>query len=294
MMMTHADNSRSGEVILRFSCADQPGIVATVATFFCEKGFNIRESSQFEDRQTRQFFMRTVFESTGDCPSMAGLQEDFQTVAERYAMDWQLHDNAYRPRVVIAVSKWGHCLNALLNAWKLDSLPVDIVAVVSNHETMRSLADWYGLPYHHLPVDAANKHQQEAKMLELFAEKQADLLVLARYMQILSNEACIKLTGRAINIHHSFLPGFKGARPYHQAHARGVKLIGATAHYVTPDLDEGPIIEQAVERVTHANTPEQLVEIGRDIETVVLQRAVHWHAEHRVLLNGNKTVVFKP
>lgn len=295
MTMNKADKGHKSEVILRFSCADKPGIVATVATFFCEKGFNIRESSQFEDRETRQFFMRTVFERTGDSgPSVSSLQADFRPIADSYAMDWQLHDNAYRPRLVIAVSKWGHCLNTLLNAWKLGSLPVDIVAVVSNHDTMRSLVDWYGLPYHHLPVDAADKERQETQLLELFADKQADLLVLARYMQILSDNTCAALAGRAINIHHSFLPGFKGAKPYHQAHARGVKLIGATAHYVTPELDEGPIIEQAVERVTHANTPEQLVEIGRDIEAVVLQRAVHWHAEHRVLLNGNKTVVFKP
>jgi formyltetrahydrofolate deformylase len=195
---------------------------------------------------------------------------------------------------LIAVSRWGHCLNTLLNSWKLGSLPVEIVGVVSNHEAMRSVVEWYGLAYHYLPVEPAGKNEQEARLLNLFADSEAELLVLARYMQILSDQACAVLTGKAINIHHSFLPGFKGARPYHQAHARGVKLIGATAHYVTSDLDEGPIIEQAVERVSHANTPEQLVEIGRDIESVVLQRAVHWHAEHRVLLNGNKTVVFRP
>lgn len=293
--MKQAEKSHNEEVILRFSCADQPGIVASVATFFCEKGFNIRESSQFEDRETRRFFMRTVFQGTSEGgASMSSVRADFHSIAKAYAMDWELHDTAYRPRVIIAVSKWGHCLNTLLNAWKLGSLPVDIVAVVSNHDTMRSLVDWYGLPYHYLPVDPADKQRQEAQLLELFADQRADLLVLARYMQILSDKLCSELSGRAINIHHSFLPGFKGARPYHQAHARGVKLIGATAHYVTPELDEGPIIEQAVERVTHANTPEQLVEIGRDIEAVVLQRAVHWHAEHRVLLNGNKTVVFKP
>lgn len=293
--MKQTAHNRNGEVILRFACADQPGIVATVATFFCEQGFNIRESSQFEDRETRQFFMRTVFEGPdGDGVALARLQKDFQAIAKGYAMDWELHDNAYRPRVIIAVSKWGHCLNNLLNGWKLGSLPVDIVAVVSNHTTMEPLVKWYGLPYYYLPVDTNNKRGQEEQLLQLFAEKKADLLVLARYMQILSDDTCAKLAGRAINIHHSFLPGFKGARPYHQAHARGVKLIGATAHYVTPELDEGPIIEQSVERVNHANTPEQLVEIGRDIEAVVLQRAVHWHAEHRVLLNGHKTVVFKP
>lgn len=283
------------EIVLRLSCADQPGIVASVASFFCEQGFNIRESSQFEDRDSRQFFMRTVFEASSEGgPGRDQLKESFGEIAERYGMDWELHDNSYRPRVLIAVSQWGHCLNSLLNSWKLGSLPVDIVGVVSNHEVMRSLVEWYGLPYHYLPVAPNNKSEQEEKLLQLFSKAGADLLVLARYMQILSGRACDVLAGRAINIHHSFLPGFKGARPYHQAYARGVKLIGATAHYVTPDLDEGPIIEQAVERVNHANTPEQLVEIGRDIEAVVLQRAVHWHAEHRVLLNGSKTVVFRP
>ncbi|MEX1031991.1 MAG: formyltetrahydrofolate deformylase [Cellvibrionaceae bacterium] len=293
--MEQTENRRAAEIILKFSCADQPGIVATVATFFRDQGFNIRESSQFEDRDTQQFFMRTVFDSSErGGPSIASVQTGFQSIATTYGMNWELHDNTYRARVVIAVSNWGHCLNALLNSWKLGSLPVDIVAVVSNHPTMRSLVEWYGLPYHHFPVDSGNKAEQEAQILELFTQADADFLVLARYMQILSDQACRVLAGRAINIHHSFLPGFKGAKPYHQAHARGVKLIGATAHYVTPELDEGPIIEQAVERVNHANTPEQLVEIGRDIEAVVLRRAVRWHAEHRVLLNGNKTIVFKP
>lgn len=295
-MQEHEVNKHSGcpEVVLRFSCADQPGIVAAVATFFCEQGFNIRESSQFEDRDSRQFFMRTVLESVdAQAPPLERLQAKFTDIGERYGMDWQLHDHRHKPRVLIAVSKWGHCLNSLLNSWKLGSLPVDIVGVVSNHDVMRPLVEWYGLPYHYLPVDPSTKSEQEAKLLDLFTGSAAELLVLARYMQILSNDACEALTGRAINIHHSFLPGFKGARPYHQAYERGVKLIGATAHYVTSDLDEGPIIEQAVERVSHANTPEQLVEIGRDIEAVVLQRAVHWHAEHRVLLNGKKTVVFR-
>jgi len=194
--------------------------------------------------------------------------------------------------VLIAVSQWGHCLTNLLNSWKLGSLPVDIVGVFSNHEDMRPLVEWYGLPYHYFPVSADTKAAQEANILALFSDTGADLLVLARYMQILSDDLCQHLTGRAINIHHSFLPGFKGSNPYHQAYDRGVKLIGATAHYVTADLDEGPIIEQSVERVSHANTPDELVEIGRDIESVVLQRAVRWHAEHRVLLNGKKTVVF--
>ena len=194
---------------------------------------------------------------------------------------------------MIAVSQWGHCLNNLLNSWKNGSLPVDIVGVVSNHNEMRSLVEWYGLPYHYLPITADTKPQQEKQILDLISETDTDFLVLARYMQILSNDMCKALAGRAINIHHSFLPGFKGAKPYHQAFERGVKLIGATAHYVTAELDEGPIIEQAVERVSHADTPEQLVEIGRDSEAVVLQRAARWHAEHRILLNGQKTIVFK-
>ena len=216
----------------------------------------------------------------------------FFPVAKRYGMDWELVDADVRPKVLIAVSQWGHCLHNLLNAWKQGSLPVDIVGVFSNHEVQRDLVDWYQLPFHYLPINKADKASQEAEILALMAQTSADCLVLARYMQILSNTLCETLAGRAINIHHSFLPGFKGAKPYHQAFDRGVKLIGASAHYVTADLDEGPIIEQAVERVTHVNTPEELTEIGRDIESVVLNRALRWHAEHRVLLNGNKTVVF--
>lgn len=282
------------QVILKFSCQDQPGIVAAVANLFSLQGFNIRESSQFEDVHTRRFFMRTVLESVEGPKELSGVKAAFSAVALRYRMDWSMHDGGYRPKVVIAVSQWGHCLNGLLNSWKQGSLPIDIVAVVSNHKTMESLVAWYGLPWHYLPVNPESKAEQEAAILALMQETGAECLVLARYMQILSDNLCQALKGRAINIHHSFLPGFKGARPYHQAYERGVKLIGATAHYVTTELDEGPIIEQAVERVNHAQTPEQLVEIGRDIEAVVLQRAVRWHAEHRVLLNGSKTVVFAP
>lgn len=282
------------QVILKFSCQDQPGIVAAVANLFSLQGFNIRESSQFEDVHTRRFFMRTVMESVEGPKDLSGVKAAFSAVAMRYKMDWSMHDGGYRPKVVIAVSQWGHCLNGLLNSWKQGSLPIDIAAVVSNHQTMESLVAWYGLPWRYLPVNPASKAEQESAILELMQETGAECLVLARYMQILSDNLCQALKGRAINIHHSFLPGFKGARPYHQAYDRGVKLIGATAHYVTTELDEGPIIEQAVERVNHAQTPEQLVEIGRDIEAVVLQRAVRWHAEHRVLLNGSKTVVFGP
>ncbi|WP_027328753.1 formyltetrahydrofolate deformylase [Marinimicrobium agarilyticum] len=279
------------EIVLTFSCQDAQGIVAAVASLFAQRGFNIRESSQFEDVTQRRFFMRTVFE----CPQgyeLAAINELFKPVADQYAMDWDIFDVDCKPRVLIAVSQWGHCLNSLLNNWKNGSLPIDIVGVVSNHEVMRDLTEWYQLPFHYLPVTPDTKAEQEAQIWKMIEEEDADCLVLARYMQILSDDLCRKLNGRAINIHHSFLPGFKGAKPYHQAYDRGVKLIGATAHYVTADLDEGPIIEQSVERVSHVNLPDALAEIGRDIEAVVLNRAVRWHAEHRVLLNGSKTVVF--
>lgn len=280
------------DLVLKFSCGDQPGIVAAVAGLFALQGFNIRESSQYEDVSTGRFFMRTVLESVEGPKQLADIKAAFAPVAERYDMQWDLHDRHYKPRMLVAVSQWGHCLNNLLNSWKRGMLPVDLVGVFSNHEDMRPLTQWYDVPFHYLPVTAQTKAEQQEKILQLLQSSGSDFLVLARYMQILSDELCRQLAGRAINIHHSFLPGFKGARPYHQAFDRGVKLIGATAHYVTAELDEGPIIEQAVERVSHADTPEELVEIGRDTEAVVLNRAVRWHAQHRVLLNGNKTVVF--
>lgn len=279
------------EIVLTFSCQDSLGLVARVATLFAERGFNISESSQFEDTDKKRFFMRTVFECPADT-SLHMVEQMFAPVAEQYNMDWQVSDSDCKPKVLIAVSQWGHCLSNLLNSWKVGSLPVDIVGVVSNHEVMRPLTEWYELPFHYLPITPDTKPQQEAAIFELMQNSEADCLVLARYMQILSDDLCRKLEGRAINIHHSFLPGFKGARPYHQAYERGVKLIGATAHYVTADLDEGPIIEQAVERVSHVNSPDEMAEIGRDTEAVVLNRALRWHAEHRVLLNGSKTVVF--
>ena len=280
------------ELILTFSCDDQPGIVAAVASLFSLQGFNIRESSQFEDCSNRKFFMRTLLESVEGPKKLSDIKGAFQSVADRYWMNWSLVDAQASPKVLIAVSQWGHCLNNLLNARKNGSLPVDIVGVISNHEDMRDLTEWYGLKFTYLPVTKETKQEQEAKIFEIYQESGAELLVLARYMQILSNDLCGKLEGRAINIHHSFLPGFKGAKPYHQAYDRGVKLIGATAHFVTADLDEGPIIEQSVERVNHANSPAELVNIGRDIEAVTLQRAVRWYCERRVLLNGKKTVVF--
>ncbi|GAA6153421.1 formyltetrahydrofolate deformylase [Pseudoteredinibacter isoporae] len=289
--MTQQSNHVS-EIVLTLSCNDKPGIVAAVANLFALQGFNIRESSQFEDVHSKRFFMRTVFEASEGAKPLGDIKSAFKAVAERYDMQWSLCDVHRRARIVIAVSKWGHCLNNLLNSWKRGSLPVDIVAVVSNHEDMRELVEWYDVPYHYMPVSAENKAEQEAHILDLIDEQSVDLLVLARYMQILSPNMTDALQGRAINIHHSFLPGFKGAKPYHQAYARGVKLIGATAHFVTEDLDEGPIIEQDVERVSHINEPEELVEIGRDIESRVLGRAVRWFAQQRILANGNKTVVF--
>lgn len=280
------------DLILKFSCDDQPGIVADVASLFSLQGFNIKESSQFEDTSTKKFFMRTLLESVEGPKNYADISSAFNSVAQRYNMNWVLTDARKKMKILIAVSQWGHCLDSLLNAWKQGYLPVDIMGVVSNHQTLEKVCDWYGVPFTYLPISKETKTQQEAQLLSSMESCQAELLVLARYMQILSDELCLKLKGRAINIHHSFLPGFKGARPYHQAFERGVKLIGATAHYVTGELDEGPIIEQAVERVSHANTPEELVEIGRNTEAQVLQRAVRWHAEHRVLLNNSKTVVF--
>ncbi len=280
------------QIILKLSCQDQIGVVATVSNHFADNRFNIIESSQFEDPHTNLFFMRTVLENAGGAVELQTIRNTFTPVADSLSMRWQIHDRHYKPKVLIAVSNWGHCLNAMLNAWRNESLPIDVVGVVSNHRIMEKMADWYGLPYHYLPIEPGQKAAQESQILKVYQESEADLLVLARYMQILSAEMCDQLSGRIINIHHSFLPGFVGAKPYHQAFHRGVKQIGATAHYVTADLDEGPIIEQAVERVSHANSPEELTNIGRDIEAMVLNRAVKWHAEHRVLINGVRTVVF--
>jgi len=280
--------------VLVASCPDTRGIVATVSGFLSGHDAFITESTHFSDPYTGRFFMRTVFRGGGDgYPGSEALRRSFAEIGTRFAMRWSLHAMARRPRVVIAVSRFGHCLNQLLHEWRTGGLLIDVPAVVSNHEDFRSLVEWHGIPFHHLPVTADTKADQEGRILRLLDGVEADLLVLARYMQILSPEMSEALAGRCINIHHSFLPSFKGAAPYKQAHARGVKLIGATAHYVTPDLDEGPIIEQAVERVDHSSTVEDLVRIGRDVETVVLSRAVRWHVEHRVMLNGVKTVVLR-
>jgi formyltetrahydrofolate deformylase len=273
-------------------CPDRKGIVAAVASFLSDHDASIVEAKQFNDQLTRRFYMRAVFTAVGPrFLALAELRVKFAALASGYEMTWQIEDTAQRVRVLIAVSKLDHCLQDLLFRWRSGVLPVDIVGVISNHADLRSLVEWHQIPFHHLPVTADTRAQQEAQILELMARHQVDLLVLARYMQILSNESCRALSGRCINIHHSFLPSFKGARPYHQAYARGVKIIGATAHYVTADLDEGPIIEQAVERVGHEHTPERFQEIGRDLEAIVLARAVRWHAERRILLDGQRSVI---
>jgi formyltetrahydrofolate deformylase len=279
--------------ILTLSCTDRPGIVAAVATFLAGQGCNILESAQFDDVDTGRFFMRVVCAPVVDGVTLDGLAAAFGPVAAGFGMDWQLHDAARRMRVLIMVSKQDHCLNDLLYRYKVGALPMDPVAIVSNHRDSYQLAASYDIPFHHLPVTAATKPAQETKLWALFEEYGVELVVLARYMQVLSDGLARRLEGRAINIHHGLLPSFKGAKPYHQAHARGVKLIGATAHYVTSVLDEGPIIEQEVARVEYNMRAEDLVALGRDVECQALARAVRGHLEHRVFLNGQKTVVFR-
>lgn len=277
--------------ILTLSCPDQRGIVHAVSGFLLERGGNIEEAAQYNDHDTGLFFMRVQF-ACADAGAEA-LREQIGTLAARFDMRWQLHAAAQPMRAVIFVSKEGHCLNDLLFRWKSGLLPLDIRAIVSNHRDFYQLAASYNVPFHHIAVNKANKAQAEERQLEIIDGEGAELVVLARYMQVLSDAMCQRLAGRAINIHHSFLPSFKGAKPYYQAHERGVKLIGATAHYVTADLDEGPIIEQDVARVDHSLTVEDLTAIGRDTESQVLARAVKWHGEHRVLVNGQRTVVFR-
>jgi formyltetrahydrofolate deformylase len=276
--------------VLTLSCPDRPGIVAAVAGLLAEHGGNITESQQFGDPQTGRFFMRVQVVAAA---SHDELTAALATLGLRFGMDWNL-DVAGRPvRTLVMVSTAAHCLNDLAFRQRSEGLPIDLVAAVSNHEALRPLADFYGIGFHHVPVTAQSKAAAEAALLALVDELDVELVVLARYMQVLSDDFCSRLPGRIINIHHSFLPSFKGARPYQQAHARGVKLIGATAHYVTADLDEGPIIEQDVERVDHNRTVEDMVRLGQDVERRALARAVRWHAEHRVLLDGRKTIVFR-
>ena len=281
------------EYILTISCPDRVGIVAAVSAFLSDHSCNILDSAQFGDSETNLFFMRVHFLAQPGAPGENILRADFAELATRFKMHWGLVEAHARCRMVIMVSHFGHCLNDLLYRHRTGGLQADIVGIVSNHEAFRAEAGWHNIPFHYLPVTPENKQEQENALLEILAREQVELVVLARYMQILSEELCTALAGRCINIHHSFLPSFKGAQPYRQAHARGVKLIGATAHYVTPNLDEGPIIEQGVERVDHSYTPEELAALGRDVESLVLAKAVRYHVEHRVLLNGNKTVVLR-
>ncbi len=279
--------------ILTLACADRPGLVASVARLLANHRGNILDSQQFNDTGNHRFFMRIAFELVAD-GSIAGLEAGFAPLADTMQMDWQLRPSGRRQKVLLLVSKFDHCLADLLYRHRIGELPMDIAGIVCNHpRSALSVSDVGDIPFHHLPVNPTTKPQQEAAIKALVESTQADLVVLARYMQILSDDMAAFLSGRCINIHHSFLPGFKGAKPYHQAYARGVKMIGATAHYITSALDEGPIIHQDVEAISHADSPEDLVRKGRDIERRVLAQAVHYHLEDRVFLNGNRTVVFR-
>lgn len=277
--------------VLTVSCPSSRGIVAAISGYLANEGCNIVDSSQFDDLDTGKFFMRVSFISE-EGASQAGLEKGFTAVADAFGMEWNLHNAAKREKVLLMVSRFGHCLNDLLYRWKIGALPIDIVGVVSNHFDYQKVVVNHDIPFHHIKVTKENKPQAEAQLLEIVEQTGTELIVLARYMQVLSDSLCKKMSGRIINIHHSFLPSFKGANPYKQALERGVKLIGATAHYVTADLDEGPIIEQDVARVTHAQSAEDYVSIGRDVESQVLARAIHAHIHHRTFINGNKTVVF--
>ncbi|MFD5627890.1 MULTISPECIES: formyltetrahydrofolate deformylase [unclassified Streptomyces] len=289
------------QYVLTLSCPDKQGIVHAVSSYLFMTGCNIEDSQQFGDHDTGLFFMRVHFSAEApplpkawEVPPVTvdKLRASFAAIGDAFQMDWQIHRAEDKMRVVLMVSRFGHCLNDLLFRARTGALPVEIAAVVSNHTDFAELVASYDVPFHHIAVTKDTKAEAEARLLELVRAEDVELVVLARYMQVLSDDLCKQLSGRIINIHHSFLPSFKGAKPYHQAHTRGVKLIGATAHYVTADLDEGPIIEQEVERVGHGVTPDQLVAIGRDVECQALARAVKWHAERRILLNGRRTVVF--
>ncbi len=279
------------EYVLTLTCPEAPGIVFAVSRFVMEHGGNISASQQFDDRLTDRFFMRVQFRLDG--ADVDQLRQEFGPIARQFTMAWQLHDVRTPTRTLLMVSKFGHCLNDLLFRTQTGALNIEIAGIVSNHRDFEGVAAANGITFHHVPVTPDTKPEAEARLLELVDELDVDLVVLARYMQVLSDELCGKLEGRAINIHHSFLPSFKGAKPYHQAHARGVKLVGATAHYVTADLDEGPIIEQDVTRVDHSLDPVEMTAAGRDVEAQVLARAIRWHSEHRVLLDRNRTVVFR-
>ncbi|WP_310621432.1 formyltetrahydrofolate deformylase [Flexibacterium corallicola] len=278
--------------VLTLSCGDRKGIVAAVANSIASQNCNICESAQFGDPLEKRFFMRVSF-TAPEGMTKEQFIEGFSPVATAYDLDWKIHDLTVKPRVLILVSKTGHCLNDLLYRNSTGQLNMDLVGVASNHTAWQARVEHEQIPFHHFPITKETKPQQEAQILELIDKENVDLVILARYMQVLSDDLCRKLEGRVINIHHSFLPSFIGANPYHRAHKRGVKMVGATAHYVTADLDEGPIIEQDVSRVEHYNTPEELVAQGRDTESQVLARAIKYHLEHRILLNGERTVIFK-
>lgn len=280
--------------VLKVACPGTRGIVAAIGNFLADRGCNITEMAQFDDETQGRYFSRVVFRTdTRPAPALDELREAFKATAARFDMEWDMRAQDERARVLVMVSKFDHCLEDLLYRQRIGELPMTVTAVVSNHDALRELAGRHDVPFYVLPVTPETKREQEARLLQIIADTRSELVVLARYMQVLSNELCQNLSGRAINIHHSFLPGFKGAKPYHQAFERGVKLIGATAHYVTADLDEGPIIEQVVERVDHTFLPDQLVAAGRDSEKLALARAVRFHIESRVFRNGNKTVVFR-
>ncbi|WFU11818.1 formyltetrahydrofolate deformylase (plasmid) [Rhizobium sp. CB3090] len=279
------------QYILTVSCKSTRGIVASISGYLADKGCNIIDSSQFDDLENSRFFMRVTFVSE-DGVTQAEIQEGFEKVAKKFEMSFELVDASRRMKVILMVSRFGHCLNDLLYRWRIGALPIDIVGVVSNHHNYQKLVVNHDIPFHHIAVTRANKPQAETRLMEVVEQSGAELVVLARYMQILSDALCQKMSGRIINIHHSFLPSFKGANPYKQAYERGVKLIGATAHYVTADLDEGPIIEQDTVRITHAQSSEDYVSLGRDVEAQVLARAIHAHIHHRTFINGNRTVVF--
>ena len=277
--------------VLTVSCKSTRGIVAAITGYLAEQGCYITDSSQFDDLQTGLFFMRLTFASQ-EGVSLDVLREGFEPVKEKFGMDAEIRDSQHRMKVLLMVSRFGHCLNDLLYRWKIGALPIDIVGVISNHFDYQKLVVNHDIPFHHIKVTKENKQQAEARLMEIVEQTGTELIVLARYMQVLSDALCTRMSGQIINIHHSFLPSFKGANPYKQAYERGVKLIGATAHYVTADLDEGPIIEQDVARITHAQSPDDYVSIGRDVESQVLARAVHAHIHYRTFINGNKTVVF--
>ncbi|MDW5316368.1 formyltetrahydrofolate deformylase [Rhizobium sp. PL01] len=277
--------------VLTVSCKSTRGIVAAISGYLAEQECNIVDSAQFDDLNTDQFFMRVSFISEKGV-SAADIRAGFAAVADKFKMNYGFHDSAHRMKVLLMVSRFGHCLNDLLYRWKIGALPIEIVGVVSNHFEYQKVVVNHDIPFHHIPVTKANKPQAEARIMNVVEQTGTELIVLARYMQILSDQMCQKMSGKIINIHHSFLPSFKGPNPYKQAYERGVKLIGATAHYVTADLDEGPIIEQDIARITHAQSAADYVSIGRDVESQVLARAVHAHIHHRTFINGNRTVVF--